>query len=230
MNKTLLALLFLLALTSGLHACNLGMHEWETSMIIDFPLAGPLLPAAEVNIINDRLGAKDANILLWTSESFSELFCTMLSKNLLPAQWPVKIPWLFTRVSQLDKTQTDTMTLLVNPYKYRLRVMLFKDKLSEYRCQQLVIMQEGRLRLARPNASPPLAEEYTPRTWLSIYFFDQPLPQRIMSITFSPIYGHPHEILLNLEFIENLLNNNLIQRRPSDYVSQYPDGFPTPID
>lgn len=230
MKKTLLALITFLAFTSGLYACNLGLHEWEISTSFDFPLAGPLLPAAEVNIINDRLGAKDANALLWTAESFSELFCTMLSKNLLPAQWPVKIPWLFTKISQLDRTQTAVTTLLVNPFNYRLRVILFKDRLSEYRCQQLVIMQEGRLRLARPNAQPPLAEEYAPRSWLSIYFFDQPLPQQVMSITFSPVYGHLYEIFLNQRFVESLLNSNLIQRRPESYFSSYPEGFPLPVD
>ncbi|EKD83137.1 MAG: hypothetical protein ACD_39C00864G0001, partial [uncultured bacterium] len=141
-----------------------------------------------------------------------------------------KLPWLFAIPSKLNKAPMDAKTLLVSPHSYRLRLILFRDSLSDFRCQQLVIMQEGRLRIARPNASPPLTEQYTPRAWLSVFFYDLPAPQQIMSITFSPVNGHPYEAYLNLKLIDSLLNRELVKRRPADYVTKYPDGFPMPVD
>jgi hypothetical protein len=230
MNKLLPALLLVVIFSTALPACNLGMHEWETAMIVDFPLTGPLLPASEINIINDRLVPADVNTLLWTTESFDTLFHAMLFRHLLPERWPTKLPWLFANSSSLANARIDAKTLLVSPDAYRLRVILFRDRLSAYRCQQLVIMQEGQMRLAIPAGTPPLAEQYTARTWLSVFFFDIPAPQALISATFSPVGGHPYEAYLNLELVESLLNEGLIQRRPDNYVSVNPESFPMPAE
>ncbi|EKD82454.1 MAG: hypothetical protein ACD_39C01283G0001, partial [uncultured bacterium] len=92
MKKILSALLLVVIFTTALTACSLGMHEWETSIIVEFPLEGPLFPASEINIINDRLGPSDVSALLWTTESFTAIFYAMLTRTLLPEQWPVKLP------------------------------------------------------------------------------------------------------------------------------------------
>lgn len=230
MNRILSAIFLIMIFSSTLPACSLGMHEWETSFIVDFPIKGPLFPASEINIINDRLVPGDVKTLLWTTDSFDALFNTMLFRHFLPENWPTKQPWLFASSSNINSEGVDDKTLLIGPSNYRLRVILFKDKLSAYRCQQLVIMQEGQMRLAMPRSTPPLTEQYSTRAWLSVFFYDLPAPQRIMSITFSPVRGHPYEAYLNLELIDSLLNNGLVQRRPDHYVSVNPQGFPMPVD
>ena len=228
MKKHFLLLICLLSITVALPACNLGMHEWERALMLDFSLPGPLLPAAEVSIINDRLAPHEAGNLIWTAESFESLAWAFITRKLLPQQWPLAQTWSYTSTDRLDKSGIDRQTLLINPHSYKLRILLFRDKLSNYRCHQLVIIQEGRMRLAMPNSTPPLAEEYIPRTWLSLFFFDQPLPEQIMTLTLAPLRGQQQQVYMNSTFIETLLNEELIIRRPADFLLQYPEGFPLP--
>lgn len=47
-----------------------------------------------------------------------------------------------------------------------------------------------------------------------------------MSINGFPDNGHLKEIFVDETFVTGLLNDKLIQSRPDNYVTPYPDGFP----
>jgi len=77
-----------------------------------------------------------------------------------------------------------------------------------------------------PLAPRPVAEQHFTRAWVSFYFLDMPVPGRILSIDAFPVADHLAEIYIDTKLVEDLLVNNLIARRPDNYVTPYPDGFP----
>jgi len=101
--KTMLTMLFVcLLLTGPASACNLGMHEWERALMIDFALPGPIFPAAEINIISDRFSPHDIKTFNWTADSFANLFWVFLTRKLTTESWPTAQAWLFTPSHELD--------------------------------------------------------------------------------------------------------------------------------
>ncbi|HNX76774.1 MAG TPA: hypothetical protein PLM07_13845 [Candidatus Rifleibacterium sp.] len=189
------------------------------------PISGPLLPAHEFSILTARFVPSELSKLLWVNDGdFSTSLVASLKSNI--KTWAAELPFKPIDRQKLAGSAISSTTAVIEPVNYNLRVVLFRDRLSGYRCQQLVLIQEGWLRVALPSATAPVAEQYNARAWLSIFYYDAPVPGQIMSINFFPVAGHSKELFLDEPLVMNLLAHNLIQRRPAEYVSPWPDGFP----
>ncbi len=225
MKKILLLLSLVLFLSKGAPACEMGLHEWELAFDYSLPISGPIVPAHEFLVLSIRFIPSELTELIWVDEQNRSTAMVDWLKNALP-NWTASLPFRPTKADDLGKIKLKPTTAILKTTGYSLRVVLFTDKLSNHRCKQLVITQEGRLRLAMPAAPQPIAENYPCRSWISIFFFDTPVPSKIISVTAFPVRNTNSEIYLNEKFITELFYHELVQRRPSDYMSPYPDGFP----
>ena len=224
MQRLLAFILFLLVAGPG-SACNLGLHDWVQFFDQRITISGPLLAAHEFSILTARFVPSELRELLWVNESdFSTSLVASLKSNL--KTWTAELPFKLIDRQKLAGAAISSTTAVIEPVHYNFRVVLFRDRLSDYRCQQLVLMQEGWLRVAMPAATAPVAEQYNARAWLSIFYYDAPVPGRIISINVFPVVGHSKELFLDESLVTKLLDHNLIQRRPAEYVSPWPDGFP----
>ncbi len=223
--KKILVLFILVSLQSSLYACSLGRHDWQLALDHRVDLPGPILPAHEFVILTARFVPSELTRILWVSDSDLGTCLADTGRNIL-SQWTAKLPFKPLNRKNLARTGISSTTVILEPVRYSLRCLLFKDSLSDFRCRQLVIMQEGWLRLAMPNTSQPAAEQYHARAWVSVFYFDMPVPGRILSINSYPMQGHLQELFLDEHLVTQLLDHNLMERRPPDYVSPWPDGFP----
>lgn len=224
--KKLLPLILLFISTSCLNACNMARHEWQLRFIKAFSIPAPIVLSDAIRIVSDRFTRPEVGQIVWVTGSHLETALALALKN-AAGQWPAKLTWQPADQTTLANHKLASNTLLLEPGENTIKIALFSDKLSNHRCKQLVLLQEGRLRLAMPNTDRPVAEQYNARTWLSIFFYDLPLPAQILSVAASPINGHLEEIFTNETFVEELMVNELVERRPADYVTPYIDGFPT---
>jgi len=225
MKKIILLVSLFFLLTASVSACSMAMHEWELIFDQRFPLPGPLVPAQEFTILANRFVPSELAKILWVSDAAVPTGIVESFKN-TSRKWTTTLPWIPTDQAGLESHTLASTTIIIEPVHYNLRIVLFKDKLSNYRCRQLLIMQEGRIKLAMPLAPRPVAEQHFTRAWVSFYFFDMPVPGRILSIDAFPVADHLAEIYIDTKLVEDLLVNNLIARRPDNYVTPYPDGFP----
>jgi hypothetical protein len=225
MFKNIAVFVFFCLAIPTVYACNLGQHQWEEAFPIELPLAAPILVTAEINTITDRFSPDRISRILWANNTDESTIGIWL-KNIFSDQWPNHKIWQITRTPDVNLNLIASDTLIAETDSYRLHILVFRDRLSA--CHQLVFFQEGRFRLVCNSALAPVAEQYSPRTWLSIYFFAFPAPGNIMSLSFAPVRGHTMELYLNRKFVEWLLDNGLVQRRPPDFFQQYPEGFPLP--
>ncbi len=225
MKKLIILLSAFWLFTSSLAACSLAMHEWELVFDQRISLPGPIIPAQEFPILATRFVPSELSKILWVDSSGPSTAIVQSFKN-TSKKWTTGLDFVVTDQQGLATQQISSTTIIVEPVAYSLRIAMFKDKLSDYRCRQLVIMQEGRIKLAMPHAKPPVAEQHYTRAWLSFYFFDMPVPGRILSIEAFPVSEHLSEAYIDMNLAEGLLRQGLIQRRPDNYVSPYPDGFP----
>ncbi len=225
MKKIILLISLFFLLNASASACSMAMHEWELIFDQRFPLPGPLVPAQEFPILANRFVPSELSKILWVSDAAVPTGIVESFRK-TSKKWTTSLQWVPTDHVGLASQTLASTTIIVEPVHYNLRIVMFKDKLSNYRCRQLLVMQEGRIKLAMPLAPRPVAEQHFTRTWLSVYFFDMPVPGRILSIEAFPIADHLTEIYIDTKLVEGLLRNNLIQRRPDNYVTPYPDGFP----
>lgn len=225
MQKIVKLLLILIFTCTVSQACNLAMHEWELTSQFSLPLPGPLVPASEFSTLATRFVPSEISKILWVSDSFATTGVNMWLKEAL-IQWTSKVNFLPTTQADLGKHSISSTTLLLEPCEYTLQVALFSDKLSSHRCRQLVIMQQGRIKLAMPKAERPVAEQHYSRAWVSIFFFDHLVPGKILSVSASPVRGHLEELFVDYPFVESLMIQNMVRRRPDNYQSPYVDGFP----
>jgi hypothetical protein len=225
MKKLLILLSLVLFFSRGVSACEMGLHEWELAFDHSLPISGPIIPAQEFSVLSIRFTPSELTELIWVDEQNRSTAMVTWLKSAL-TNWAASLPFRPMKADDLGKLKPKPTTAILKTTNYVLRAALFTDKLSNHRCKQLVITQEGRLRLAMPAAPQPLAENYPCRSWVSIFFFDTPVPSKIISVTAFPVSNANSELYLNEKFITELFYHELVQRRPSDYMSPYPDGFP----
>lgn len=225
MKKIIYLLLFFCFLCGNSQACSLAMHNWELRFQYSIPIDGPIIPASEFSTLSMRFVPADISNILWVSNANAATGIAMLFKNALK-KWTAGMKIIPTDQSDLAKNAIGSTTLLIEPNNYVIKIALFSDKFSNHRCKQLVILQEGRIKVALPQSKPPVAEQYYGRAWVSIFFYDQPIPGKILSIAASPVADHLQELFVDFSFVEMLMRNNLVQRRTENYQTPYVDGFP----
>lgn len=154
----------------------------------------------------------------------AELFKSVDEK--LPA-WALKrLPWpLLARWTLLPKTTSvgelaynmssrKAYPLIIGSDKNTFKAALFVDKNSNQSCYNLVIAQDGRVRVIHPDPGNPWAKEISSRGYLSVIFYKVPVPGLILNISVFPIGEAIVSMFEHEELVRKLLDYKLLLPRP----------------
>lgn len=120
--------------------------------------------------------------------------------------------------------------LVIGSDKNYIRVACFSDKNSNFNCHQLVIMQTGRIRAVHADPIKPWAQEINGQAWLSLIFYQIPLPGRILSVAIYPVNQLRSALVDNDDYVKELIAQGLLKLRPDAVIDPYSFDFPDLID
>lgn len=212
-------------------ACSLALHDWKLTFYVKIPVSAPLFPLAEINSIQSRLQKSAVGQVFWIGE---HSFASRLAPVLLPffPGWPARLPWQtvdagkslagLARASQNEKS----LPVIVGSDRCFIKVALFSDANAYGSCQQLVIMQSNRIRAVFPDKKSPWAQEINGQSWVSLIFYQLPVPGRILSFSAYPVDQVRASIYEDHSFVETLLSKKKLLRRPDLVVDPYAFDFP----
>ncbi len=221
---------FLLFFKEG-YGCSLALHNWKLVFHIKIPLAAPIFPLAEINAVQDKVPAEKVQQIIWLTEKTS---LNQYFQAFLPffSDWPARFPWSIgpgkeAIISLAQNLRNEGKTsLLIGSDQTVLQIALFSDANSGFNCHQLVIMQKGRIRAVFPDKASPWAQEVNSQAWLSLIFFQLPLPGRILSFSTYPISGFRSSIFEDHNYVENLLAAKNLRRRADLEIDPFTFDFP----
>lgn len=97
--------------------------------------------------------------------------------------------------------------------KNTLKIAIFADALSNNKCFQVVILQDGRLRAVQPSDTKPTATEVRALAYASFIFYGNPINCNFLSISLSPIAGSRCFFFQNEEYADKLVSEGKLARR-----------------
>lgn len=229
----MLAMLMAFAPCVPVKACSLALHDWKLVFYLKIPVSVPIFPMAELNAANVRAAQKPFSKVLWVG---AHDFFSSISTAIMPLFTPISekaadVPWLpmpagpsllsFAR----EANKSGQAPLIVGSDKCYLKIAFFAD-MAGSGCYQLVVMQNNRLRAVHPDMKSPWAQEQNGQSWFSLIFYQLPLPGRILSFSIYPVNQARHSVYEDHPYVETLLGNKLLQRRPDMVVDPYQFDFP----
>jgi len=224
----LIALMCFSALSS--EACSLALHKWERVFYIKIPVSAPVFPLSELGAALGKIPENSAKRVRWIADHH---LISELSPAFLPLikGWLNMLPWELVRpgnsvMTQARKADQIDFPLIIGTDKCFLKIALFSDSNSSGNCKQLVIMQTSRIRAVFPDRKSPWAQEINGQSWLSLIFFQVPVPGRIMSFSAYPVAGLRQSIYEDHGLVENLLTEKKLTRRPDLEIDPYQFDFP----
>lgn len=227
----ILALGWLLIPVLPAESCSLALHDWQPLFNVRIPVSAPFLPLAELDAICDRIPKNSIEKVIWVANhTFLSRF-SLAFLELIPNQ-EARLPWqaVLPQASVLemarkgsDKAKTP---LIIGSDQNQLQIVLFVDHNADNHCFQLVLLQTSRIRAVYANPQNPWAQESRGLSWLSVVFYQMPLPGRILSLAIFPIYQTRNALIDNHELAEQLLKENRLLRRPEQVFDPYTFDFP----
>lgn len=235
MNKNLTRLLsvliLFLALEAGLSACSLAIHDWKLVFYLKIPVSAPLFPLAEVNFLNANFKVKPTDEVFWISDhGFLGHFLAGFVKA-LPV-WPAELNWhlgdnarpvLATARMHAEK---DRPPLILGSDRNFIKIAFFSDQNADFNCHQLVVMQTSRIRGVYTGKDHPWAQEINGMSWFSLIFYQIPLPDRVLSLAVFPFKFTRISLFEDHGYVEGLLAQKLLKRRPDLEVDPFVFDFP----
>lgn len=227
----LITFVWLILYACPIQACSLALHDWHLFFYMRLPLSAPLTPLAELDAILDRFPRNSLKKILWVANhnffsSFSRAFLQLMPN------WEAHLPWqtinMTTSVIELAKNrqQQSDMPLIIGSDQNQLQIALFADGNSGNRCFQLVLMQTSRIRSVYASHQSPWAQESRGMSWISLVFYQLPMPGRILSLAIFPFYQTRRALIDNHGYAEHLLAQNLLTKRPEQVFDPYTFDFP----
>lgn len=220
---------FITFLSKPVFSCNLADHDWQLLGKITLPTNSPLLPLAEIDISSRAFTPAQINQIVWLAK-IGPIQSLFLGLRGLSGSWLAKLPWLTASFGEdVSKTwagKHKEKTLFIKSDNYILKAAFYSDQNSKNRCFDLIILEEGRIRLMNNNVSKPFVGEFKGATWLSIKFWNKPSFSNVLSITFYPWKGHSTVVYENTKLADKLLNNNSLMRRTDAPQNEILDDFP----
>jgi hypothetical protein len=225
-------------------ACTLGLHEWELAFYQKIQMSSPVLPIMELDIPIRRMTHSGSEIfwvidrqwynyfqvlifpmfyqILTKIPDASGLFNSEVSSKAESVTWPMQAVWyLFPKGDSIGelafkRARNLSYPMIIGSDKNFFRIALFKDTNSfGHLCYQLVLLQEGRVRAIHANPDDPWAQEFNARAYISVTFFQYPLPGRILNISAYPVNSGVVALYEDIETTARLLDNKLILPRPA---------------
>lgn len=234
-NRTLVTIfaLVLAAVFCGqtVQACSLALHDWKLIFYRKIPVPVPFFPLAELDVAATRLEQASFARVFWVG---SHNFISAVAPAFLPlfADRAARLPWAaFDSGPSLIAMARENYCpgegpLIVGSDNSYIKVALFADQSSAFGCMQLVIQQSGRIRAVHPDTKTPWAQETNGMSWLSLIFYQLPLPGRILSFSAYPVQKNRFSIYEDHSYVEALLSQRILKRRPDLVVDPYRFDFP----
>jgi len=232
-QKTLSAMITVLLIFTMINAssgCSLALHKWELKFYLKIPVSAPFFPLAEAGAGVGKIPENAAKRVRWVAD---HNFFSRLAPIFLPLLdiWTGKIPWetLLPQDSILKQARRESgsdFPLIIGSDKCFIKIAFFSDSNSADNCQQLVIMQTARIRAVFPDRKSPWAQEINGQSWLSLIFFQLPIPGRILSLSAFPLSGLRQSLYEDHPFVERLLTEKKLTRRPDLEIDPYQFDFP----
>lgn len=214
----------------SLEACSLALHKWERVFYIKIPVSAPAFPLSEAGAALGKIPENSARTVRWVADHH---LISELSPAFLPLikGWLNLIPWELARpgssiMTQARNVSQNAFPLIIGTDRCFIKIALFSDANSAGNCMQLVIMQTGRIRAVFPDKKSPWAQEINGQSWLSLIFFQVPIPGRILSFSAYPLAGLRQSIYEDHSLVEKLLTEQKLTRRPDLEIDPYQFDFP----
>ena len=212
-------------------ACSLALHDWKLVNFIKIPLTAPIFPAVELDTVSQKIKRGSTQKVFWISDhSIISKYSSLLT-HYFPG-WAGKLPWipsaqsssLFELANQ-EQNNSKPPVIIGSDNNY-LKIAFFKDTNSNGNCYQLVIQQENRIRGVFPDTANPWAQEINGQAWLSLIFYKFPLPENTMSFSIFPINGVRKSVYEDHNYVEKLLAEKKLFRRPELKIDPFSQDFP----
>lgn len=229
--KTLITLAVIFGFCWPVSGCSLALHQWKLVFYLKIPVASPIFPLAELSAAIGKLPENATRQIKWVVEPgiFSQIAPVFLPLFL---DWPAKIPWELISPDQSimsmakKAAENSDVPLVIGSDKCSLKIALFSDANSHFNCHQLVIMQNNRIRAVFPDKKAPWAQEINGQSWLSLIFFQLPVPGRILSFSVFPLASMRKSIFEDHGYVEKLLAEKKLFRRPDLVIDPFTFDFP----
>ena len=212
-------------------ACSLALHDWKLIFDRKIPVPWPFIPRTELDGAATRLEQASFARVFWVG---SHNFISAVAPAFLPlfADRAARLPWAaFDSGPSLIAMARENYCpgegpLIVGSDNSYIKVALFADQSSAFGCMQLVIQQSGRIRAVHPDTKTPWAQETNGISWLSLIFYQLPVPGRILSFSAYPVQKNRFSIYEDHSYVEALLSQRILKRRPDLVVDPYRFDFP----
>jgi hypothetical protein len=217
-NLNLLVLIFFLfVFADGLFACDLADHDWQSAGTLAFEIESPIFPFSEIDIATKAYTPAQVKQIIWLAKFGSIQYLGLYLRTLVKS-WLTGLAWLPAStgidITPYYYTGAQNKTVLIKSDNYNLKIAFFKDRNSDFNCRQLVILQEGRIRMLRKSAdNKGNFLEFRGRSWLTVKFWQTPSLSRILTITAYPLDGHEETLYENQGLADELLAENLLKRK-----------------
>lgn len=234
MNRQLfIVILTALLVSAGISpssGCSLALHKWELKLFLKIPVSAPLFPLAEAGAAMGKIPEKAARQVKWVAD---HNFFSKLAPAFLPLinMWTCKVPWETLTpqksvLNQARKAEEKDFPLIIGSDKCFIKIALFSDANSAGNCLQLVVMQANRIRAVFPDRKSPWAQEINGQSWFSLIFFQLPIPGKILSFSVFPVSGLRQSLFEDHPYVERLLTERKLTRRPDLEIDPYQFDFP----
>ena len=215
----------------SLQACSLALHDWKLVFYRKIPVPVSFFPLAELDVAATRLEQASFARVFWVG---SHNFVSAVAPAFLPlfADKAAGLPWAaFDSGPSLMTMARENYCpgegpLIVGSDNSIVKIALFADQNSAFGCMQLVIQQTGRIRAVHPDAKTPWAQETNGLSWLSLIFYQLPVLGRILSFSAYPVHKNRQSIFEDHSYVETLLSQRILRRRPDLVVDPYRFDFP----
>lgn len=214
--KKLLLVIWMASCMQTASACSLAIHDWQLRFFLRFSPEITVLPLSDANALHERVA--DGSIKSVYRLEQPTLYGAVLNILLtLFAGHDSIVPWVAVSSGNglVDiAAREGGSTAVLGSDRHSLKLALFSDRNSGNRCHQLVLYETKRIRAIHPHPERPWAEESLGTAWISLVFFEYPVPGRILSLSAFPLHEKIEDPYSNLPFIKTLVRIGKLKRRP----------------
>jgi len=230
-NKIFALLLLFMIASWPSAACSLALHDWKLVFYLKIPVSAPFFPLAELNTVSERMQNSPVSSIVWAASTswYGRLALSFLPLTGDPAALlpMINVPAGGSMLGLARGHLTPgSAGILLGSDQCSIKIAFFSDRNSAYNCHQLVLLQNSRIRAVQPDPACPWVHESIGQSWLSLIFYQMPIPGRTLSLSMYPVRRSRLSIYEDHQLVENLLSHKLLLRRPDLVVDPYAFDFP----
>ncbi len=229
--KKLLLLVWMVSCMQIASACSLAIHDWQLRFFLRFSPDLTILPLSEADVLHERVADGSIKTVYRLEKptiygTALNILLTLFGGHDTVVTW-IPVPSSLGLVDIASREGGSTAVLSSD--RHSLTLALFSDSNSLNRCHQLVLYEAKRIRAIHPHPERPWAEESVGTAWISLVFFEYPVPGSILSLSAFPLHEKIEDLYANLPFIKSLVRTGVLKRRPgAEYTPESKEIPPMP--